>query len=142
MVAVVVHQVVAITAELVAEFFDDPADLLGCEVCAADLYALPEAELFAQFVVVAGLDLEDSGEGEGVAAVRVLDAEDLHARVEHPQADGRCVIVDPVLQVDEEMHVNFVYKRISGVIRVAADRFVSVKHLEKVRRSRRRTVGT
>lgn len=96
-IAVVVHQVVAVAAKLVAQLLHNPANLLGGKVCAADLYALPEPELFAQLVVVPWLDLKDAGEGVGVAAVRVLLAKHLHARMEHAQTDRRGVVVDPVL---------------------------------------------
>lgn len=46
-IAVIVHQVVAIAAKLVAQLFHNPADLFGGKVGASDLYALPEPELFA-----------------------------------------------------------------------------------------------
>lgn len=100
-VAVVVHQVVAIAAKLVAQLLHNPSNLLRRKVGAANLYALPEAKLLAQLVMVARLNLKDTGEGKGVAAVRVLLAKDLHARVEHAQADRRCIIVDPILCVEK-----------------------------------------
>lgn len=96
-VAVVVHQVVAIAAKLVAQLLHNPSNLLRRKVGAANLYALPEAKLLAQLVMVARLNLKDTGEGKGMAAVRVLLAKDLHARVKHAQADRRCIIVDPIL---------------------------------------------
>lgn len=106
-IAVVVHQVVTVAPELVAQLLDNPADLLGRKVCAADLYALPEAELFAQLVVIPRLDLKDAREWEGVSSVGVLLAKDLHARVKHPQSDRSCVIVDPILQEKEVVFIYF-----------------------------------
>lgn len=96
-IAVVVHQVVPIASEFIPQLLHNATHLFGGKVSATDLYALPETELFAQLVMVPGLDLEDARELEGVSSVRVLLAKDLYARVEHTQADRRCVIVDPVL---------------------------------------------
>lgn len=98
MIAIVVHQMVPVAAELVANLLHYPAHVLLGEIGAADLDALPEAELFAQLVVVARLDLEHAGERVRVAAVRELGAEDLDARVEHAQAQVGRVLVDPVLR--------------------------------------------
>lgn len=79
MIAIVVHQVVAITAKLIAQLLDDSMHLLFREVGTADLYALSKSKLIAQFVVVARLNLEDARKRERVAAVRELCAEYLHA---------------------------------------------------------------
>lgn len=78
-IAVVVHQVVAIATELVAQLLHNPADLFRCKVRTSDLYALAEPKLFAQFVMIARLYLKDAREGEWMAAVCKLRAKDLHA---------------------------------------------------------------
>lgn len=97
MIAIVVHQMVAIATKLIANLLHYPAHVLLGEIGAANLDALPEAKLFAQLVVVARLNLEDAGERVRVSAVRELRAEDLDARVEHAQAQVGRVLVDPVL---------------------------------------------
>lgn len=97
MIAIVVHQVVPIAAELIADLLDQPAHLVLGEIGAADLNALPEAKLLAQLVVIARLDLKDAGERVRMAAVRELGAKDLDARMEDAQPQIRCVLVDPVL---------------------------------------------
>lgn len=97
MIAIVVHQMVAIAAKLIANLLHYPAHVLLGEIGAANLDALPEAKLFAQLVVIARLNLEDAGERVRVTAVRELRAEDLDARMEHAQAQVGRVLVDPVL---------------------------------------------
>lgn len=98
MVAVVVHEMVAIAPELIAQLLDYPAHLLVREVGAADLNALPELKLVAQLVVVPRRDLEDPRKGEWVSAVGKLGAECLYAGVEYAQSNRGGVLVDPVLQ--------------------------------------------
>ena len=78
-VAIVVHQVVPVASEFIAQLLDDPSNLLRRKVCAPDLYALAESKLFAQLAIVPRLNLKDAREGKGVAAVRVLLAKHLHA---------------------------------------------------------------
>lgn len=95
-VTVVVHQMVPITAELVPQLLDDPADLLLGEVCAADLYTLSKPKLIAKLVVVTWRDFKHSGEGEGMATVGKLRPEHLDSRVEYTQSDRGGVLVDPV----------------------------------------------
>lgn len=97
-IAVVVHQMVAVAAKLVAQLLDYAAHLLVGEVRAADLDALAELELVAQFVMIAGRDFEDAREGEGVTTVGELRSKGLYARVEYAEADRGGVLVDPVLQ--------------------------------------------
>lgn len=95
-VTVVVHQMVPITAELVPQFLDDPADLLLGEVCAADLYTLSKPKLIAKLVVVTWRDFKHPGEGKGMATVGKLRSEHFDAGVEHAQSDRGGVLVDPV----------------------------------------------
>lgn len=82
-VTVVVHQMVPITAELVPQLLDDPADLLLGEVCAADLYALSKPKLIPEFIVVTWRDFKHSGEWEGMTSVGKLRPEYFDAGVEH-----------------------------------------------------------
>lgn len=83
MVTVVVHQVVPIASELIAELLHDPADFLFGEVCTADLNTLPESELFAELVMVTWGYFEHTGEWERMPSVGEFGSEDFHARVEH-----------------------------------------------------------
>lgn len=95
-VTVVVHQMVPITAELVPQLLDDPADLLLGEVCAADLYTLSKPKLIAKLVVVTWRDFKHSGERKGMATVGKFRPEHLNSRMEHTQSDRGGVFVDPV----------------------------------------------
>jgi len=51
-VAIVVHEMVPVAPELIAQLLDDSSHLLVREVGAADLDALPKLELIAQLVVI------------------------------------------------------------------------------------------
>lgn len=66
------------------------------------MYTLPEAELVAELALVPRRDLEDAGEGVGVAAVGPLGAVHLHPAVEHAHARARRVPVCPVHVVHVE----------------------------------------
>lgn len=98
MIAVGVHQVIAIATELVAQLLDNPPDFIIRKVRAPDLYALPESKLFAELIVVSRLNLKDACERERVASVRVFCAKYFNARMKDAQSDRGCVIVDPVLE--------------------------------------------
>lgn len=87
---------VPITAELVPQLLDDPANLLLGEVCAADLYTLSKPKLIAKLVVVTGRDFKHSGEWEGMATVGELRSEHFNPRVENTEPDRGGVLVDPV----------------------------------------------
>lgn len=41
MIAVVIHKVVSIAAELITDLFDYPSNVFFGKVCASDLYTLP-----------------------------------------------------------------------------------------------------
>lgn len=97
MIAIVVHQMIAIATKLIANLFDQSTDLVLGEIGTTDLNALPEAKLLAQFVVIARLYLKDAGKRVRMSAVRELCAKDLDARMEDTQTQIRCVLIDPVL---------------------------------------------
>lgn len=63
--------------------------------------------------MIAGLNLKDAGEWEWMAAIRELRAKDLHAWMEHPQANRRGVLVDPILRRERESSRLFCEPRLS-----------------------------
>lgn len=87
MIAIIVHQMVAIATELIAQLFDDASHLLIGEICATDLYTLTEMELFAQFIVVTWCDLKDASEWKRMSTVGKLGAKYLHPGMEDTEAN-------------------------------------------------------
>jgi len=104
MIAVPVHEVVSVSPVLLPQLFQDFLDLVLCEVCVAQVEALLVPELLAQFSGLPGTDVEYSGEGEGVTSIGVLSAVHLEARVIHPDAHGRGIVVGPehVVNVEDD----------------------------------------
>lgn len=101
-ITIVVHQMVPITSELIAQLFHNPTHFLFGEVCTTDLNALPESKLFAKLVMVSWGYFEHTGEWERMASVCELGSEDFHARVEHTQPDRGRILVNPVHVVHVE----------------------------------------
>lgn len=87
---------VPIAPKLVPQLFNDPADLLLGEVCAADLYALSKPKLIAELVVVAWRDFKNSCKRKRVTTVGKLRPEHLHSGVKYAQSYRGGVLVDPV----------------------------------------------
>ena len=122
MVTVVVHQMVPVASELVAQLFHDTPHLLLGKICAANLNALPAREtrsrvstvvllspacqacrvpkpkLITELVVIAGRYFEHAGKRKRMATVGKLRPEHFHPGVEHTEPDRGGVLVDPVLQ--------------------------------------------
>ena len=94
-VAVFVHQVVAVAAELFAQLLQDLVDVGRLEVGVAQPDGDLEAELFPQVGGGPGRDVEHAGERERVAPVSVLAAVHLQPRVVHSQPDVASVVICP-----------------------------------------------
>lgn len=80
-VTIIVHKMVAISPKLISQFFNNATYFLICKIGTANLYALSELELFAEFVVVTWGNLEDASKRERVATIRKFRAKCFYAGV-------------------------------------------------------------
>ena len=100
MIAIVVHQMITISAKLIAQLFDDSSDLFICKICTANLNTLPKTKLFAKFVMITRLYLKNTRKRKRMAAVGEFCAKNLNTRMKNAQANARSVLIDPVHIVD------------------------------------------
>lgn len=101
-VAVLVHQVVAVAAVLVAQLLDNLAHVYLVEVRVAHQYALLVLELISEVTRKFRRDFEDSRKWERVATVCILCSVNFYTCVEYSEANRSCVFVDPVHVIDIE----------------------------------------
>lgn len=62
MIAIVVHEMVFVTAELISYFLYYPSDVFVWKFCVADVNALSKAELFAKLVIFTRCNFKDATE--------------------------------------------------------------------------------
>lgn len=101
-VAVLVHEVVSVPAELVAQLLNNFAHVHLVEVRVAHQDALLVLELVSEVVREFRWDFKDSREREWVAPVSVLCPVNFYTCVEYSKANGSCVFIDPVHVIDIE----------------------------------------
>lgn len=88
---------VAISTKLISQFFNNATYFFICKIGAANLYALSELELFAEFVVVTWGYLKDASKWKRVATVRKFGAKCFYAGVKDAKTNWSGIFINPIL---------------------------------------------
>lgn len=86
-VAVVIHEMIPIPTELIAQLLNNSPNFLLSEIRTANLDALAEAKLITQFIVIPWLNLKDSSEGKRMTTIGKFSSKDLNPGMKDSQAE-------------------------------------------------------
>ena len=111
------HQVVPVTSELLAKFFQYFIDICGPKICETDVHGLLESKLLTQLACLTGSDVKNSGEWVRVAAVGILSTIDFYAGMVDAESHVSRVVVGPehVIDVyDDGFSGSVIFKHCTG----------------------------
>lgn len=89
---------VAISTELIPQFFNKAPYFFICKIGTANLYALSKLELFTELVVVTWSNFKDASKRKRVSTIREFGTKCFYAGVKYAKSNGSGIFINPVLE--------------------------------------------